>query len=104
MATQPRWKHSEVFPIIARIIGEEYQRHHRHITSHEISLRLLQDTEARAVIEQAHQHDKGQSLEWVATNMVSWFSQRITMAESKWQRAFERAKMDGQWAYIPSAQ
>jgi hypothetical protein len=101
MATQPKWKHNEVFPIIARIIGEEYQRHHRYITTHEISLRLLQDEEAQAIIAQAHQQVEGQSLEWIATNMVSWFSQRITAGESDWQRAFERTKVDGQWAYVP---
>jgi hypothetical protein len=101
MATLPSWKHSDVFPIIARIIGEEYQRHHRYITAHEISLRLVEDEEAQAIISQAHQQVEEQSLEWLATNMVSWFSQRITVGESEWQCAFERAKVDRQWAYIP---
>jgi hypothetical protein len=38
-----------------------------------------------------------QSLEWLAGNMVSWFSQRITVGESDWARAFERTKIDGLW-------
>jgi hypothetical protein len=38
-----------------------------------------------------------QSLEWLASNMVSWFSQRITVGESDWERAFERSRIDGLW-------
>jgi hypothetical protein len=33
--------------------------------------------------------------------MVSWFSQRITVGESEWARAFERTRIDGLWAYKP---
>jgi hypothetical protein len=39
------------------------------------------------------------SLEWLASNMVSWVSQRITVGESDWARGFERTKIDGLWAY-----
>ena len=53
--TQPAWKHSDVFPIIARIIGEEHQRQSRFIVAHEIATRLLQDSEARAIIDAARQ-------------------------------------------------
>jgi hypothetical protein len=100
---QPSWKQSEVFPIIARVMGQEYQQHQRYITTHEIALRLLQDTEARATIEAAQQQqDEKQSLEWWAHNMVAWFSQRITVGQSEWQRIFERTKINGQWAYRPT--
>jgi hypothetical protein len=97
------WRQTEVFPIIARLIGEEYQRHHRHITPHEIAAALLQDGEARAIIDGAReqlQHDW--SPERLASNMVAWFSQRITVGQSEWRRAFERTKVDGQWAYRPT--
>jgi len=33
--------------------------------------------------------------------MVSWVSQRITVGESDWARAFERTKIDGLGAYRP---
>jgi hypothetical protein len=63
----------------------------------------LQDSEARAIIEAAQQQqDEKQSLEWWAQNMVAWFSQRITVGQSKWQRTFERAKINNQWAYKPT--
>ena len=99
---EPPWKQSDVFPIIARIIGQAYREHQRFITSPEIAARLLQDTEGRNLVEAAgKQQEEKQSLEWLASNMVSWFSQRITVGESDWARGFERTKIDGLWAYKP---
>ncbi len=100
--TEPSWRHAEVFPIIARLIGEEYQRHHRHITAHEIAAALLQDGEARALIDGARELQHDRSPEHVASNMVAWFSQRITVGQSEWRRAFKRTQVDGQWAYRPT--
>ncbi len=100
---EPSWRHAEVFPIIARLIGEEYQRHHRHITAHEIVAALLQDGEARAIIDGAREQlQRDWSPEHLASNMVAWFSQRITVGQSAWRRAFERTKVHGQWAYRPT--
>lgn len=77
------WKHADVFPIIARIIEQAYREHQRFVTAQEIAERLLQDTEGRNLVEAAHeQQEDKQSLEWLASNMVSWFSQRITVGES----------------------
>src|SRR5262249_18168618 len=99
---EPSWKQADVFPIIARIIGEAHREHQRFITAQEIAARSLQDGEGRNLVEVAHeQQDDKQSLEWLASNMVSWFSQRITVGESEWAGAFERTKIDGLWAYKP---
>ena len=99
---EPSWKHADVFPIIARVIDQVYREHHRFITAREIATRLLQDTEGRNLVELARgQQQEQQSLAWLAGNMVSWFSQRITVGESDWLRAFERTKIDGLWAYKP---
>jgi hypothetical protein len=101
----PSWKHADVFPIIARVIEQAYREHQRFITAQEIATRLLQDSEGRNLVEEAReQQQEQQSLEWLASNMVSWFSQRITVGESDWVRAFERKKADGVWAYKPLAQ
>jgi hypothetical protein len=100
-AAQPAWRHSELFPIIARIIGEEYQRHGRFVVAHEIAARLLQDGEARAFIDSAHQQQPDWSPEQTASNMVAWFSQRFTIGESDYVRAFDRTRVDGQYAYKP---
>jgi hypothetical protein len=96
------WKQADVFPVIARIIENAYREHQRFVTAQEIAARLLQDTEGRNLVETAHhQQEHTQSRDWLASNMVSWFSQRITIGESDWDRAFERAKIDGLWAYKP---
>ncbi len=101
----PSWKHADVFPIIARVIEQAYREHQRFITAQEIATRLLQDSEGRNLVEAARElQQEQQSLEWLASNMVSWFSQRITVGDSDWVRAFERKKADGVWAYKPLAQ
>ena len=101
---EPSWKQADVFPIIARIIEQTYREHQRFITAQEIAARLLQDFEGRNLVEAAcEQQPDQQSLEWLASNMVSWFSQRITVGESDWARAFERTRIEGLWAYKPLA-
>jgi len=99
---EPSWKQTDVFPIIARLIEQAYEEHRRFITAPEIASRLMQDEEGRPLVVAAHeQQEDKQSLDWMASNMVSWFSQRITVGESGWARAFERSKIDGLWAYRP---
>lgn len=99
------WKQADVFPIIARIIEQVYREHQRPVTAREIAARLLQDSEGRNLVEAAHERQEGKRpLEWLASNMVSWFSQRITIGESDWAGAFDRAKIDGLWAYKPIAE
>src|SRR5437867_3730385 len=103
MATQePSWKQSEVFPIIARLIGEEHKRHSRYITAQEIATRLLEDSEARVIIDVAREQQRDWTVEHLAANMVAWFSQRITAGHSEWERAFQRTRVDNQWAYMPA--
>ncbi len=103
-AMDPSWKHADANPIIARVIEHAYREHQRFITAQEIAARLLLDSEGRNLVEAAReQQQQQQSLEWLASNMVSWFSQRITVGESDWERAFERNKIDGLWAYKPRA-
>lgn len=99
---EPSWKQADVFPIIARIIEQAYREQHDFINAQEIATRLLQDPEGRNLAEVAReQQQEQQSLEWLTSNMVSWFSQRITIGESDWAGAFERTKIDGLWAYKP---
>jgi hypothetical protein len=99
---EPSWKHADIFPIIARIIEQAHRERQGFINPREIADRLLQDPEGRNLVEAAReQRQEQRSLEWLASNMVSWFSQRITVGRSDWARAFERAKIDGLWAYKP---
>jgi len=99
---EPTWKHDEVFPIIAHIIGQQYQQHQRYITSHEITAQLVQDDAAKSLIRHAQsQQRKNSSPERIAHNIVAWFSQRITVGNSPWKERFERTKIEGRWAYKP---
>jgi hypothetical protein len=102
VSMEPSWKHADVFPIIARIIDESHQQGRAYLTAKAIATRLVGDREGRPLIEQARQQlDGPHSLEWLASNMVAWFSQRITVGESEWDRAVERTRIEGQWAYRP---
>ena len=97
---EPTWKQADAFPVIVRVIDNAYQVHRRFITAQEIAAGLLKDSEGRNLIAAAQEHQgEKQALEWLATNMVAWFSQRITVGESEWAQAFERTKVDdGSWA------
>jgi hypothetical protein len=90
--------------VIARVIEHLYRAHQRFITAQEIAASLLRDGEGRNLVHAAaDQQQERQSLEWLASNMVAWFSQRITVDESDWAQSFERTKIDGLWAYKPQA-
>jgi hypothetical protein len=98
----PTWKQSEVFPIIAQIIRDGCAKESRYITHDEITAGLLADQAAAGIIAHARrEQDEKRSLEWLAHNMVAWFSQRITSGQSDWDDAFERQEIDGKWAYKP---
>jgi hypothetical protein len=99
---QTTWKHDEIFPIIAHVIERQCHEAQRYIPAREIAAELLRDPEAMAIITRA-QSQQGESwpAERVATTMVAWFSQQITVGQSPWKDRFERTKIDGRWAYRP---
>lgn len=98
----PNWSHSEAFPIIARIIRQEYQQRRRFITSREIATQLLQDEDGQRLIEAVcHRQGNNRSTLQIAINMVAWFSQRITVGQSVWGEEFDRIKINRCWAYQP---
>ena len=99
---QTTWRQNDIFPLVARVITAEYQQHQRFITAQEIAHALLRDPDARCVIDAVCDR-QGSSTEHTAINMVSWFSQRITVEESEWRRAFERTRINSQYAYKPVA-
>ena len=58
--------------------------------------------EGKHEVEEAYRNRSGfQSREQVASNMVAWFSQRITVGQSKWSDHFERKRIEGSWSYRP---
>lgn len=92
----------DVFPVIARLIEARHAQHGRSVTHQELTEAVLAEQEGRRAVEEAQrrQHEP-KSLEWTASNMVQWFSQRITEGESEWGDKFDREKIHGSWAYKP---
>ena len=98
------WEHVDIFPVIARIIPASFDSTHDFVTHDDIVKALLTDTEAAPIIANAQdQSPEPHTAEWIAHNMVAWFSQRITVGESDWVQQFDRKKIDGKWAYRPKA-
>ncbi len=94
------WEHADVFPVIARIIESASHARNDFVTHDAISTALLTDTEGAALISAARNDlDEERTPEWIAHNMVAWFSQRITVGASDWSGRFDREKHDGKWAY-----
>ncbi len=92
----------DVFPIIARLIGETEVEPGAYVEHDDLLRALLGDTEAVAVIEDAHSRCPQRSLEDLTSNMIAWFSQKITVGDSPWKDDFERAKVRRKWAYRPA--
>lgn len=98
------WEQVDIFPVIARIIGETHGSRGEFVTHDEIVSGLLADPEAAPIIGSARdQSSEPHTAEWIAHNMVAWFSQRITIGESHWAEQFERKKIAGKWAYLPKS-
>lgn len=73
------FKQDDVFPIIARVIEQEYKKKKRFITHDEIVEGFLKDSEGSVEINKAHKKSGERTMLWIAGNMIAWFSQRITM-------------------------
>ena len=95
----PTWKHADVFPIIDRIIRQACadEADGSYISRQRIADRLLQDREARTIIENAHEGQADQTLGWIARNMVDFFSKAFN--ESPQKDKFDRIKIEDNWAY-----
>lgn len=81
------WRHADVFPIIEHIIK---QHEGKWLLSYEIGDLLLDDTEARPLIDAAATAQSNPP-EWVACNMVAWYSKRVV--ERTWRCSFEQKRV-----------
>jgi hypothetical protein len=96
-AAEAGWSQDDVFPLIARAI-EVLSGPNSDYADHDAIVRALLDSpDARPLIESAVTAEH--SPQWVAHNMVAWFSQRISVRQSPWAKRFERQKINGKWAY-----
>lgn len=99
--SEPAWDHPDVFPIVAEIINNLCQGTDQYVTVREIAPRLLVHPEARARIDEASEQ-LGSSRERIATNMVAWFGQRISVENTHWKDKFKREMIGRRWGYRPN--
>lgn len=98
------WERTDLFPIIAQVIISQHEAKRGYVTHDEIVAALLRDPDGSTAVDRAlGQSDLDHSREWLAANMVAWFSQRITVGDSEWSEQFDRKHIDGKWAYRPAA-
>lgn len=92
--------HKEAFPLIAEVIRDQAEDD-EYVPHKEIVAGMLEHPEGGELIEEAAE-EQGNSVRWVAGNMVAWFSKRMTEERSPYQDEFERERINGAWAYRPS--
>ena len=93
---------ADVFPVIADSIRKIHQRKGDFVSHEEIVEALLEDPVGKELVETAHQKQNSQSREWLASNMVAWFSQRMTEGKSEYASEFVRKMIGNDWAYKPT--
>lgn len=94
--------HEQIFPLIANAIRRKYLQLEDYVEHDEIVDELLIDPDARALIDAAREvQGDAPSLNAVASNMIAWFSQRITVHKSPYEMEFRRKKVSRAWAYRP---
>lgn len=97
------WSHDDMFPIISRIISQVYKTQQDFVSHEEIVAHLMQEPTAKHQIERAQQEQAGRSEQQIASNMVAWFSQRMSdqRLPNQYRDTFERVKRNRNWAYRP---
>ena len=98
---QKGFEQEDVLPVIASLIREESEAK-EYVTHHEIVEALLEDPEGRELTEEAVARRGHTPKRW-ASWMVQAFSKHISAEESDYDHKFERARVDGTWAYRPAA-
>ena len=94
------YTHAEVFPVIADTIDAYSNASQDYFKHDSIVSALIDNPELRPILDQLAEYDpQKKSISWWASNMVDFFSKVLTDGRSKWDRRFERKKIDGKWAY-----
>jgi len=97
----PSFSHSEIFPLIARLIVRAPSDSTGFVSHDAIVSAILADTEGAAIVIRARTTSSWTDDRSVASNMVAWFSQQITVGRSPWVDFFDRERQDDAWAYRP---
>lgn len=95
------FSHAEVFPLVARLIVRAPADADGFVEHDTIVSELLGDPEAASIVRRAKAGSTLPDQRSVASNMVAWFSQQITVERSTWSEFFDRERRGGAWAYRP---
>lgn len=95
-----KFSHDDAFPVIARLIRELSAPQDRFVTHAQLIDALIRDSSGAKLVESAAAHpgNDWSPQQW-ASNMVQWFSQKITSESSEYAREFEREKRADGYAY-----
>lgn len=98
-----RFSHDDAFPVIARLIHELSGSSGRFVQHAELVDARLHDPAGAAIVRAASDYPENEcSPQQWGSNMVQWFSQRITQESSEYSRIFERQAMRDGYAYRPA--
>lgn len=97
----PTFNHDEVFPLIARLIVQGPSDDSGFVDHETIVSALLSDADGSAIVDRARSMSSLPDRRGVASNMVAWFSQQITVGRSRWAEFLDRERRSGVWAYRP---
>ncbi len=98
------FKHAEFFPVVARLILQATRANPTEFVPHESLVDyVLADPVAAAMVRLARTKSSWPDDRTAASNMVAWFSQKITVGRSPWAQVFERERTGANWAYRPVA-
>lgn len=98
--TESAFSEEEVAPIIAEVIRERFAESGDYVKHRKLVEALLERPEAREQIESAVEKRGHTEKQW-ASWMVQSFSAAMTAERLPIEDAFERERIDNQWAYRP---
>lgn len=98
---EPSFRHSDVLPLIARLITGSPRDAWGFVNHETITAALLDDPKGAEIVAQARTTAAWNDDRAAASNMVAWFSQQITVGRSSWAEFFDREQRGGAWAYRP---
>ena len=94
-----------IFKIIEEIIDQLYQQTGVTVVHDAIAAALRKHDVGSAVLQRRQQQlSTAPTLEQMSSNMVAWFSAKVTQGEAQWGARFIRKRLMGKWAYEPKAQ
>jgi len=98
------FKQEETDAMICRLILSCFKNKPEWVTHDDIVIAILNDAEGKQTIMLALQGSTNgwRPSQW-ASNMIAWFSQRITEDTSDYSLAFERTQIKGKYAYKPKS-